>query len=525
MDLHVIGPLASPAERAAVDAVLGPPESGWVGGPRDSRHRRACRARRPRDAVPPLPAPAGTPRRPVADRLDQHAGPQLRLQAAGRRAGRGLRRRHLLRPLRHEPATAGRGPRLRRHRLPAGRRGGAVRGPDAGRRAGRRTEHATAARRGCAARASACATARRRRCSRRPARPPTRSRSHPSTRSASSAALEADRAPRAGTPSGRADAARSPGPSARLLRPDRRRRPDLARRLPGARRLRGPGPRARDRPGCRHRGGHRLEADGPRRRRVPDRSQVGRRRRPSPPSRTTSSATPTSRSPGTFKDRVLLEGDPFATVEAMTIAAFATGASKGYLYIRGEYPEAEARVASGHRGGARGRPPRRRHPRLGLRLRHRAPARRRRLHLRRGDGALRVDRGQARRAAQQAAVPGRGRPVRQADGRQQRRDAGQRAAHRARRRRGVRPDRHRRLDRAEALLPVGPRRAAGRLRGRVRGDAARPDRAGRRRAGRPGDPDDPARWRGGRLRRARARSTCRSPSRRPGPPARRSARA
>ena len=48
--------------------------------------------------------------------------------------------------------------------------------------------------------------------------------------------------------------------------------------------------------------------------------------------------------PGTFKDRVLLEGDPFATVEAMTIAAFATGASLGYLYIRGEYPDAEARV-------------------------------------------------------------------------------------------------------------------------------------------------------------------------------------
>src|SRR6188472_1091114 len=36
MDLHVIGPLASPAERAAVDAVLGPAESGWVGGPRNS---------------------------------------------------------------------------------------------------------------------------------------------------------------------------------------------------------------------------------------------------------------------------------------------------------------------------------------------------------------------------------------------------------------------------------------------------------------------------------------------------------
>ncbi len=49
--------------------------------------------------------------------------------------------------------------------------------------------------------------------------------------------------------------------------------------------------------------------------------------------------------PGTFKDRVLLEGDPFATVEAMTIAAYATGASKGFLYVRGEYPEAEARIA------------------------------------------------------------------------------------------------------------------------------------------------------------------------------------
>src|SRR3954452_20388705 len=36
MDLHVIGPLATPAERAAVDGVLGPPTSGWSGGARDS---------------------------------------------------------------------------------------------------------------------------------------------------------------------------------------------------------------------------------------------------------------------------------------------------------------------------------------------------------------------------------------------------------------------------------------------------------------------------------------------------------
>ncbi|TMC66373.1 MAG: NADH-quinone oxidoreductase subunit E [Chloroflexi bacterium] len=48
--------------------------------------------------------------------------------------------------------------------------------------------------------------------------------------------------------------------------------------------------------------------------------------------------------PGTFKDRVLMEGDPFAVVEAMAIEALAVGASKAYLYIRGEYPLAEARI-------------------------------------------------------------------------------------------------------------------------------------------------------------------------------------
>jgi NADH-quinone oxidoreductase subunit F len=50
--------------------------------------------------------------------------------------------------------------------------------------------------------------------------------------------------------------------------------------------------------------------------------------------------------PGTFKDRVLMEGDPFAVVEAMAIEAFAVGASKAYLYIRGEYPLAEKRIAN-----------------------------------------------------------------------------------------------------------------------------------------------------------------------------------
>ena len=43
---------------------------------------------------------------------------------------------------------------------------------------------------------------------------------------------------------------------------------------------------------------------------------------------------------GTFADRLLLEGDPFALIEGMTIAGFATGATEGYIYLRCEYPHA-----------------------------------------------------------------------------------------------------------------------------------------------------------------------------------------
>ncbi|MFD5041631.1 NAD(P)H-dependent oxidoreductase subunit E [Streptomyces sp. NPDC058377] len=49
--------------------------------------------------------------------------------------------------------------------------------------------------------------------------------------------------------------------------------------------------------------------------------------------------------PGTFKDRVLMEGDPYALVEAMTIAGYAVGAHQGYVYLRGEYPRAYERLA------------------------------------------------------------------------------------------------------------------------------------------------------------------------------------
>lgn len=48
--------------------------------------------------------------------------------------------------------------------------------------------------------------------------------------------------------------------------------------------------------------------------------------------------------PGTFKDRIVMEGDPFAVLEGMTIAALVTGAEQGYVYLRGEYPLAAERM-------------------------------------------------------------------------------------------------------------------------------------------------------------------------------------
>lgn len=48
--------------------------------------------------------------------------------------------------------------------------------------------------------------------------------------------------------------------------------------------------------------------------------------------------------PGTFKDRLILEGDPHSIIEAMAIAAYAIGADEGFIYVRGEYKLAQARL-------------------------------------------------------------------------------------------------------------------------------------------------------------------------------------
>jgi formate dehydrogenase iron-sulfur subunit len=61
---------------------------------------------------------------------------------------------------------------------------------------------------------------------------------------------------------------------------------------------------------------------------------------------------------GTFADRMIMEGDPFVLIEGMAIAAIAVGATKGYVYIRSEYPHAaatmEAAIAAARRGGLLG---------------------------------------------------------------------------------------------------------------------------------------------------------------------------
>src|SRR4051812_19945432 len=43
---------------------------------------------------------------------------------------------------------------------------------------------------------------------------------------------------------------------------------------------------------------------------------------------------------GTFADRMIMEGDPFVVIEGMTISGITVGATKGYIYIRSEYPHA-----------------------------------------------------------------------------------------------------------------------------------------------------------------------------------------
>ena len=223
--------------------------------------------------------------------------------------------------------------------------------------------------------------------------------------------------------------------------------------------------------------------------------------------------------PGTFKDREIMLRVPFRFLEGSLIAAHAIESTHVFIYIRGEYEaEFEVLVAALEQMRAR-KPARRRHDRR--------PPRRRRLHLRRGDGAARVARGQARPAAHEAAVPGDRRPLCLADRRQQRRVDHHRHVGARDRRRRVREARRRELDGHARLLALRQRRQRRQLRAAARlpaasdliddiggGVARRPHAEGRD----PGwlvdrDPD-----------RRRGTSASRSTSTRSSAPARRSAR-
>ncbi|MFL5649522.1 MAG: NAD(P)H-dependent oxidoreductase subunit E, partial [Chloroflexota bacterium] len=347
MDLHVIGPLASPAERAAVDAVLGPPESGWVGGPRDSgtdghsaRGGHATRSRRSQ-LLPALHA--------VQSRIGWISTPALnyickRLAVAPAEAY-GVATFYAL------FATSPRAPivahvcddiacRLAGAEELCGDLARAV-GP-----AGEpvRDGRATWLRSPCLGL-----------CDRAPAvlftfagESPAAFAHAPVDAVGVAAMLEADHAPGRYT-------FRDPAPPDHVPTPllgrvgvvdpasldDYRAHggyvaltraleigPDAVIAEVTASKLMG-------------RGGAAFPTG---------RKWAAVAAQPAQPHYLVCNADESE--PGTFKDRVLLEGDPFATVEAMTIAAFATGASQGYLYIRGEYPEAEASI-TGAIGAAR----------------------------------------------------------------------------------------------------------------------------------------------------------------------------
>ena len=136
--------------------------------------------------------------------------------------------------------------------------------------------------------------------------------------------------------------------------------------------------------------------------------------------------------PGSFKDNEILSRVPHRFIEGCLITAHAVDSTNVFVYIRGEYTGPyEILVAALEELKDR--------PEIRGDVDDRRAPRRRRVHLRRGDGADRVARGQARPAALEAAVPGDLGRLRVADRRQQRRDDGDGAADpRARRARSTR---------------------------------------------------------------------------------------
>ena len=375
---------ATAAERAAVDAVLGPPETSWEGGARTAVDLRVSRAPEDRrtqllPVLHALQAAVGW----ISEGGLNYACERLTVPPA---EAYGVATSTRCSASSEQPATVR--PRMRRPRVPGRRAAREL--PTARKRVDRRDGEDRRA-----VRASACATQ----------APAVLVQEAGEDAVTTSPARDID---------GRAAACRQAGGNEPLGRgpargvarradvraaPAARRagRPDVAAgRVPGARRLRGARASDRPRPRDRDPADHRCEAARPRRRRVPDRGEVAGGRRPTVTGPKYVICNADESEPGTFKDRVIMEQDPFAVIEALTIAGFATGAERGYLYIRGEYPRATRAPARGDRRGARRRTARPQRAPWRVRLRHRAPAWGGRLHLRRGDRAVQLDRGQAR---------------------------------------------------------------------------------------------------------------------------------
>ena len=280
MDLKVASARATDVERAAVDALLGPAprgRAGWCSRPRRPLPRpRRCGVAR---AAPPAVAHAARRQRPR--RMDQPGCDQLHRRAPRRGAGRDLRRGDVLRVVLDGRATVTSGARVRRPGVPRRRRPRRAR-PPAGHPpvAVPRCVRAGAGRAGDRVRRSATARAVR-------ACDTGRGAAHRRWRVAR----------RRGTRDRRGPAGRRRRPVARAAAACRQGRPDQPRRLPGERRVRGAPP------GVRHRTRPRSSARSP----TPGSSAAAARRsRPgasgmpspaSPLARTTSCATPTSRSP------------------------------------------------------------------------------------------------------------------------------------------------------------------------------------------------------------------------------------
>ena len=184
--------------------------------------------------------------------------------------------------------------------------------------------------------------------------------------------------------------------------------------------------------------------------------------------------------PGTCKDIPLMMANPHVLVEGSIISSYAIEPNHAFIYVRGEVLHVIRRLHAGGRGGVRGRVPRQGHPRLRLRPGHRRPRRRRRLHLRRGDGAAGLAGGVPRPAPAKPPFPavaglyGGPTVINNVE------SIASVPSIVDERRRVVRLDGHREVPGLRDLLAVRARDAARPVRGAARDHAARAARHGRR---------------------------------------------